>query len=220
MELLRPTKINLTRPLSIVLSVKANFTFKDPIHNVEMVKSVTTISLSQPGVPNMNFPNSPNDEDKTTYAGMQALIKSCVDNAEDVKNTIHNIIIRTQTPKDEEERKSIMKMDFMAIKQWFMDDIRNRKIYKEFSEYDSTKKLKNFSQNFNSFILDRNKYTHAQLCFISPNYDYAIDYIETPEQQNVYANINIEILKSYNEFYTKIQKVISEYQIAIQNLKP
>ena len=182
MELLRPTKINLTRPLSIVLSVKANFTFKDPIHNVEMVKSVTTISLSQPGVPNMNFPNSPNDEDKTTYAGMQALIKSCVDNAEDVKNTIHNIIIRTQTPKDEEERKSIMKMDFMAIKQWFMDDIRNRKIYKEFSEYDSTKKLKNFSQNFNSFILDRNKYTHAQLCFISPNYDYAIDY----EDQNIF----------------------------------
>lgn len=218
MVLLRPTKINLTRPISIVLSVKSNFTFKDPIHNVEMVKSVTTISLSQSGVQNMNFPNSPSDEDKKTFAGLQALIKSCVDNAEDVKNSIHNIIIRTQNSKDEEERKTIMKMDFMAIKQWFMDDIRKRKIYKKFSEYDSTKKLKDFSRNFNNFIIDRNKYTHAQLCFISPNYDYAIDYIETPEQQNVYANINIEILKSYNEFYTKIQKVISEYQIAIQNL--
>lgn len=218
MELLRPRKINLTKPLSIVLSTKTNFKFKDPIHNVEFVKSVTTISLSQPGIQNVNFPNSPNDEQKNTFAGMQALIKSCVDNAEDIKNSVHSIIIRSIIPKTEEERQSIMKMDFMTVKKWFMDDIRKRKIYQHFSEFNSTKKLKVFSQNFNNFILDRNKYTHAQLCFVSPNYDYAIDYIETPEQQNTYAKIDIEILKSYNEFYTKISKVISEYEIAIQNL--
>ena len=58
MELLRPRKINLTKPISIALSTKENFTFKDPIHNVEFVKSVTIISLSQPGVQNINFPNS------------------------------------------------------------------------------------------------------------------------------------------------------------------
>ena len=44
-------------------------------------------------------------------------------------------------------------------------------------------------------------------------------YIETPEQQKEYAFVSIEILKSYNAFYTEIQKVISEYNIAHQKIR-
>lgn len=170
-----------------------------------------------PNNPTLNFPNRPTEEQVKIFGGMQALMKSCVDNAEDIKERIHRIILSRVIPNSEEERVTLMKMDFMAVKQWFMDDVRSSKIYKEFSEYNSTQKLKPFSKAFNTFILDRNKYTHGQLCFNSPSFDYILEYIETPEQQKRYAHLNIDILKSYNACYKEILKVITEYNVAHQN---
>lgn len=215
MDILRPKKIR-QEPFSVIVSVTNNFEFTEAIHGVTMTKSITTIALNSKENNNVEFPHQPTDEQKRVFAGMQGLIKSCVDNAEDIKNRIHQIIINRDNPNSEAARVAIMKMDFMATKKWFMDDIRSSKIYKHFFELNSTEKLKPFSQAFNSFILDRNKYTHGQLCFISPSYEYAIEYIETPEQQKEYAKIDIELLKSYNAFYKAILKVISEYNIAHQ----
>ena len=98
-----------------------------------------------------------------------------------------------------------------------MDDVRASKIYQEFKEFNSTKKLKPFSQAFNTFILDRNKYTHGNLCFISPSYDFALEYIETPSHQTRYALIDTNILLSYNNCYKEILKLIIEYTIIHQN---
>ena len=109
-----------------------------------------------------------------------------------------------------------MKMDFMNLKKFFMDDVRDSKIYKEFKEYNSTKKLKPFSQAFNTFILDRNKYTHGQLCFIMPSYDYALEYIESTSNHKRYATIDTKILMSYNNCYKEILKVITEYDVIHQ----
>ena len=218
MEILSPRKINLP-PLSIMVSTQGSFDFTDPIHGVTMTKSITTLSMGQmgPNNPTLNFPNRPTEEQVKIFGGMQALMKSCVDNAEDIKERIHRIILSRVIPNSEEERVTLMKMDFMAVKQWFMDDVRSSKIYKEFSEYNSTQKLKPFSKAFNTFILDRNKYTHGQLCFNSPSFDYILEYIETPEQQKRYAHLNIDILKSYNACYKEILKVITEYNVAHQN---
>ena len=144
-------------------------------------------------------------------------MKSCVDNAEDIKNSIHQIVINHTTPKSENERVALMKMDFMTLKKWFMEDVRSSKIYQEFSKFNSTKKLKPFSKAFNTFVLDRNKYTHEQLCFNSPMSDYILEYIETPELQKMYAYLDIEILKSYNSCYKEILNVINEYNVAHQN---
>lgn len=184
-----------------------------------MTKSITTLTFGEMGInpPPIEFGvTSSTDGRVKLFAGMQSLIKSCVDNAEHVKDTIHQIIINKSQPKSEEERVELMKMDFMKLKKWFMDDIRNSKIYKEFSEYNSTQKLKPFSKAFNSFVLDRNRYTHGQLCFLSPSYDYVIEYIETPEHQKRYAFIDTNILTSYNNCYIEIKKVINEYSVAHQ----
>jgi len=217
MEILSPRKINLP-PLSITVSTQGSFEFTDPIHGVTMTKSITTLSTGQMGLnnPTLNFPDRPTEEQIRIFGGMQSLMKSCVDNAEDIKDRIHSIILERTIPKSEEERVVLMKMDFMAVKQWFMDDIRSSKIYHDFSEFNSTKKLKPFSKAFNTFILDRNKYTHGKLCFNSPSFDYILEYIETPEQQVRYAELDIEILKSYNSCYKEILKVISEYIIIHQ----
>jgi len=221
MEILSPRKINL-QPLSIMVSTQGSFEFTDPIHGVTMTKSITSLSLGEMGTnnPTLNFPNRPTEYQVKIFGGMQALMKSCVDNAEDIKERIHSIILERTIPKSEEERVALMKMDFMAVKQWFMEDVRSSKIYQDFSEFNSTKKLKPFSKAFNTFILDRNKYTHGQLCFNYPSFDYILEYIETPEQQKIYAHLDIDILKSYNLCYKEILKVITEYRVIHQERRP
>lgn len=217
MEISSPRKIK-TPP--VVLINKGLFEYTDIELNVTLTKSIITVSMGQIGSnTSILVPHHPSGEKVRTFAGMQALIKSCVDNAEDIKNRIHQIVLSKSQPKSEEERVLIMKMDFMAVKQWFLDDIRKSKTYKDFSKYNSTVKLKMFSRGFNTFILDRNKYTHGQLCFLIPNYEYILEYIETPEQIKLYAYIDTEILKSYNSSYKEILSVIMEYNLIHQQLK-
>lgn len=217
MEILSPRKIILP-PLAVTVSITRSFEFTDPIHGVTMTKSINTLTMGRMATDNLtlNFPNSPTEEQVRVFGGMQSLIKSCVDNAEDIKDRIHQIVSARTIPKSEDERVALMKMDFMALKKWFMDDIRSSKIYQDFSQFNSTRKLKLFSRAFNTFILDRNKYTHGQLCFNSPSYDYILEYIETPKQQMQYAHLDTEILKSYNNCYKEILKVIAEYNVIHQ----
>lgn len=219
MEILSPRKIK--RPgMSLILSHTSSFNYSDPVLNVPMTKRITTLTLAQFGdnpPPVQMGSTSGTDERVKIFAGMQSLIKSCVDNAEDIKDRLLEIVLRIEAPKTEEKRIEIMKMDFMALKQWFMDNVRTTKIYKGFKEFTSTKKLKDFSRAFNTFILDRNKYTHGQLCFLSPNYDYVLEYIETPAQQKEYAFVDTEILQSYNSCYKTILGVVSEYNVIQQN---
>jgi len=218
MEILSPKVIKF-QPNTIILTHTGSFEYTDPVFNVLMTKSITTLTFSKMGVnlPSVEFGmTSPKDKRVKLFAGMQHLIKSCVDNAEEIKNTIHRIVISNSKPKNEEERIELMKMDFVKLKKWFMDDIRESKIYKDFSEYNALKKLKSYSIAFNTFILDRNKYTHGQLCFLYPSYDFILEYIETPAQQKRYASIDTNILTSYNNCYIEIKKLINEYEVVHQ----
>ncbi|MEJ5090923.1 hypothetical protein GEO21_12820 [Sphingobacterium faecium] len=214
MELLSPRNI-IMPDIAIIASVQRDFDYIDPIFSTKMKKSTTSIALGGNGS-SIHFPSEPTNDQLVEFAGMQSLIKSCVDNAEEIKDRIHRIIFNKVKPESEEERIRQVKMDFMTVKQWFMDDIRSSKIYQKFSKYNSTKKLKPFSQAFNTFILDRNKYTHGQLCFNYPQHDYLLVYTQTPEQRQRYAHIDIPILTSYNQFYKEIRDVISEYSIIHQ----
>lgn len=205
--------------MTIAVSTKSSFDYTDPIHSVTMTKTITTISIGQMATnnPKLNWPDRPTEEQLRIFGGMQALIKSCVDNAEDIKDRIHQIILQKKNPKNEEERLELMNMSFMKLKKWFIHDILDNKTYKEFSIFNSTKKLSSFSDGFNKFVVDRNKYTHGQLCFLSPSFEYILEYIESPEQKNHYAYVDIDILKSYNACYKEILKVVTEYNVAHQN---
>jgi len=218
MEILSPKKIKVP-PMTITVAHNSSFDYTDPVHGVPMTKSITTISMGQmgPNNPHLGFPNRPTEEQLKVFGGMQALIKSCVDNAEDIKDRLHNILKGKSLPKTEEERLKLMNMTFMKLKIWFINDIINTKKYKEFSVYNSTKKLSQFSKVFDIFVVDRNKYTHGQLCFLSPSFEYLLEYIDAPEQQKRYAYLDITTLKSYNTCFVEIRKVITEYTVADQN---
>lgn len=211
MELLRPQK--LKRPnYSVSFGIASSFEHTDPVLDVSMTKTINIVSMNSETSNHVPSPKRPSEEQIKTYAAMQSLIKSCVDNAEDIKERLHQIVVSQSFPQNEKERRNIMKMDFMSIKKWFLDDIRSKKIYKHLTGYESTKKFKNFSRPLNDFVLDRNVYTHGQLSLLSPDFEYIIEYTEPHSQHKEYAFITIEILKSYNAFYREIQKVIAEYR--------
>jgi septum formation topological specificity factor MinE len=221
MEILSPKKIHIANGI-IMFNHTSSFEYTDTILNVPMTKKIMTLSFGQRKNDNETTIDvgiamgRPSEEQLIIFAGMQALINSCVDNAEDIKDRLLQIVLARSMPKTEEERIEIMKMDFMNLRQSFMDDIRKSKIYKEFEDYSSTGKLKPFSQAFHTFITDRNKYTHGQLCFIKPTYDFVLQYIETPGQKTVYASIDKSILLSYNNCYKEILKVITAYSVIHQ----
>ncbi len=197
-----------------MISHNSSFEYNDETFNIPITKSITTLTIGEFGIdpqPTELDLSAQSDEKVKLFVGMQSLIKSCVDTAEDIKNCLHQILMNEPKRRTEEERVELMKLDFMKLKQWFMDDIRQTKIYKEFSEFNSTKKLKTYSQCFNTFIVDRNKYTHGQLCFLKPNYEFVLEYIETPSHQKRYAYVDTAILKSYNDCYINIKKLITEY---------
>lgn len=214
MELKSPRNIPLTE-CQFMGMVTGKFEYTDPIHNISITKQISTLDIA--GTTNsIKLDGSHTDERLQKYAGMQNLIKACVDNAEAIKDRLQQIVLNQKIPLSEERRIEIMKMDFMALKQWFMHNVRSTKIYQEFSKYDSTKKLKPFSQAFNAFILDRNKYTHGQLCFLHPDFLFVLEYVETPSQRKRYAYIDTETLISYNNFYKEIVSVITEYNVIHQ----
>ena len=205
--------------MTVTIARTGPYDYTDPVHGVSMTKSITTLAWGQFGHnnPPIDVPDRPTEEQLRVFGGMQTLIKTCVDNAEDIKNRIHNILLAKKITKSEKERLELMNMTFAKLRTWFINDIIDTKKYKEFSSYNSTKKLSLFKKALDTFVIDRNKYTHGQLCFLMPTFEYILEYIESPEQQKYYAYINIDILKSYNACYKEIIKVITEYNVADQN---
>lgn len=214
MELLRPRLFKTEG--KIIIQTSGDFEYTDPTFNTKMNKRISLLSIGEFGYNNpppveVDMSN-PAEEKLVLYAGMQSLIKSCVDNAEDIKSTLHQLYIGKTKPQSEEEKKEALKIDFMKLRDWYMDDIRSSKIYQEFSiTYNSTKKLKPFSKLFHDFVMDRNIYTHGTLCFVKPNFDFVILYIDSASNGQKYATIDLNILKSYNDCYVKIKEFMREY---------
>jgi len=220
MELLRPQTISSKNSIIVVFTVPAEI--EDPVTGVTMTKSVKTISMGTIGVnpkPVKAHLISGTDPRVKNYEAMQGLMNNCINNAEDIKSSINSICMVANAAVGEEERAELMKKDFMWLKQWFMDDIRGSKLYKHFEHYDSTKKLKDFSRGFHDFITDRNKYTHGKLCFVSPEFHFAIEYIDEKTKKKTFAHINADVFKSYNNIYKQIIQFISEYHNVKQQMR-
>ncbi len=218
MQLLRPIPYKTEH--KIIINNSQNFEYTDPIFQTKTTKSINVLTIGEFGYnkPTFNVDlSAPNEEKLIIYAGMQSLIKSCVDNAEDIKSALHQLYTRKKNPQSEDERKEVAKIDFMKLRDWYMNDIRSSKIYQEFSKYNSTKKLKHFSTAFYNFIMDRNIYTHGILCIVKPHYDFVIQYTDSESHRQKIATIDLNILQSYNDTYLEIKSVMTEYNIIYQN---
>lgn len=220
MELLRPKTFSPEK--KIIFTQGTDFEYHESIFDLTMKKSINILTIA-------DFSNNyttidleqamemPNNDIVIKYASMQTLIKICVDNAEEIKNSLQQLYVSKTKPETNEEKKMANEIDFMNLRDWYMKDIRDSKIYLDFKEYNSTKKLKPFSSAFNDFILDRNIYTHGQLCIVRRSWDFLIQYIDKKSNGIRYAIIDSNILKSYNDCYDKIRMVMREYNVIHQN---
>lgn len=218
LELLRPQILKSSK-MTLILAVNSVYEYTDPILNVTIFKTLRTITLGEFGYPgkNVNWDmDKPSVEKLQAYSAMQSLAKTCVDNAEDIKSRLLEILINPRHKRSDGEKVEFMKMSFKKLKNLLMDDILNSKIYKEFATLNSTAKLKPFWKIFDEFIQDRNKYTHGHLCVIRPSFDYAIEFIDT-DNKSKYASINKDIFVSYCTCYMTIREVITQYNVIYQN---
>jgi hypothetical protein len=217
-ELIRP-QILKNNKMTLILAVNSVYEYTDPILNVTINKTLRTITLGEFGYPGKNTNwdmDKPSAEKLQVYSAMQSLSKSCVDNAEDIKSRLLEILTHSRHRKNNVEKEELMRTPFKKLKNLFMNDVLTTKIYKEFTTLNSTAKLKPFWKIFDDFIEDRNKYTHGHLCVIRPSFDYAIEFIDN-DNKSKYANISKEVFVSYCACYMAIREVITQYNIIHQN---
>jgi len=68
---------------------------------------------------------------------------------------------------------------------------------------------KSITGSFNSFIKDRNKYTHGEVLYWYPDCKTLIEY-EDENKKITYGELNKEILNSFIECYNKLNQFISD----------
>ncbi|MFT3911441.1 MAG: hypothetical protein QM737_18605 [Ferruginibacter sp.] len=214
MSILSPNKINTTG--RVIMTYSKSFDYTDPILKVKLSKKIAMISISQKSfnehksVDLEAFIFSPDEEQILTYVAMQSLIKTCSDNAEDIKDRLLSINLQLY-PLTKDEREEIIKMDLMKLKDRFMEFLKQDQLLKTIDDYSSNQKLKPFRKDFDAFVLDRNIYTHGLLNILRPDFDFVIEYIDNSSKGKAHAYITPEILISYNNFYKEITKLIAAF---------
>jgi len=203
-----------------IVNVPVNFDYADPITKITMNRKASSLFISDEELKAIHGheititvdTNIPITEQKLNFVGMQGLIKICTDNAEDIKNKFLNINLRIPlTEKEKYDKISILSLDFMKLKDRFMEFLKKDQLIKIVEDYSSNQKMKPFRKTLDRFVLDRDIYTHGQLHFLRPNFDFAIEFINNKTNQIQYALVNLEILKSYNDFYKQINKLVATF---------
>jgi hypothetical protein len=203
-----------------IVNVPMNFDYADPITKIKMNRKASSLFISAEELKAIHGyeititvdTNNPTTEQELNFIGMQGLIKICTDNAEDIKNNFLNINLRIPlNEKEKHDNINILSLDFMKLKDRFMEFLKKDHFIKTVEEYSTNQKMKPFRKTLDRFVLDRDIYTHGQLHFLRPNFDYAIEFIDTKINRIQYAIVDIEILKSYNDFYKQINKLVETF---------
>ena len=205
----------------VVINVPISFDFADPITQITLHRKASTLFISEEELKpihehevSLNFDtNTPTTKQMMDYIGIQGLIKVCTDNAEDIKNKFLNLNLQIPlTEKEKHDKINILNLDFMKLKDRFMEFLKKDQLIKSIDEYSSNQKMKPFRKTMDTFVLDRDIYTHGQLHFLRPNFDFAIEYINSKLNRKQYAIVDIETLKNYNSFYQQICKLVDTFQ--------
>ncbi|MBK7692353.1 MAG: hypothetical protein IPJ31_15035 [Bacteroidetes bacterium] len=109
------------------------------------------------------------------------------------------------------------KGDFMSHRNIFSDIIKSkciRCVNTVMAVYDS----KSVRRALNNFILDRNKYVHGKILYWTEKQIYLISYEDDVSKQVVYAEMEIQILKSFIECYNELSKLFSDINDCLRKI--
>lgn len=210
MRLISPQRINI--PFAATFPITYNV--KDQ-NGVELPRVFLSLMLpnNTDDKPSISFKVGdirPSEKQLADYFGMENLIKTSVTNAELINTNMRNYVLQ-HLCRDKEERQQIYKLDFMTLKDYFLKFVKKDVELKNIPLINTPEKFKNFRVDFDSYISDRNIYTHGQLKFIWASQQFVIQYVSKPEMQPAYVMINVEVLISNNNFYKTLNQFLSDF---------
>jgi len=193
--------------------------YTNPITRVTLRRSVSTMFIDEkapgPGkkkIVSFNKP-WPSNEQMIHFIAMEEMIRSCASNAEEIKNLFLNINLDIPLSQAElDKHLNIYKLDFMQLKERFMNFIKADEKIKTIELYSSNTKMKLYRQNLNQFILDRNKYTHGIVHMLLPDFKPVLEYIDPSHQYKEFASVDEPTLIGYNHFYTVIKDLVRAFR--------
>jgi hypothetical protein len=155
----------------------------------------------------------PTPQQISVFFSLDSLIKVCVTNAESINSQMRSIV-RQELCKDQDCRDTVVSMDFMKLKDYLMNYLKKGNISKSIPSIDTPEKFKNFRRDFNSFITDRNIYTHGELRFNRASQEFVTLF----QQHGVpaYVTITIESMVSFNEFYKTLRQFLNDFHTAVR----
>ncbi|CAG5072916.1 hypothetical protein DYBT9623_04453 [Dyadobacter sp. CECT 9623] len=154
---------------------------------------------------------APDDRTTNRFLAMREYVKICADNAEDIKSDLTQINLSMPGVQLKDGLR-IMAMDFLVLKDNFMDLLKKDDKIKKVDKFSSNQRFKPLRKDFETFIKLRNIYTHGRLCMRFPEKDFVISYIEKGSKFRKYGILTMETLKSYNSCYKEINELFTAFK--------
>jgi hypothetical protein len=151
------------------------------------------------------------------FMSMKQYVQICADTAEEVKDQLVALNL-SLVPLTQQEQLDVLKMDFLKLKDRFVDFVKKDTKIKTVEKFSSNQKFKEFRKDFESFIQDRNIYTHGRLTIRFPEQDFVIYHIGKNQAFPLYSIVTIEILSSYCQFYFRIIELFNAFQETRNNV--
>ena len=191
-----------------------NVKYIDPISHIEVVRNISIVYFGTRWRVYAQAIGTPTTETIEKYSEIQNLIGNCIQLAE-ILNTKLSGICKGFLNKSSDERDEIHTYDFMKLRNTFSDYLKSYVKIREIEEYNSKKKVKEFTRLFYQFILDRNIYTHGIFRMRKPENDFVL--YHKVGDVNTYSLVTKEMLLSFMKVYEVLNKLLDDFIITRQN---
>lgn len=187
------------------------YTYTEPFTNITVSKNMKIVAFGDGGENPYKgsklaiHTNPPTESELLQYHTLQTHINHCINNGETINFELRSLLM-TAFAKKPVDKSLISEMDFMNLRDKFSEFIKSFQPLKAIEPYKNKKELKKITKTFTQFILDRNIYTHGQLVFNDADRTYYMQYLKGTKE--AYAQINQEILNSYNQVYTQLHSFL------------
>jgi len=131
---------------------------------------------------------------------------TCAHYGELINQKLLNFLIHYY-PKLKDE---LLEKDFMKLRDDLSEIIKTDDRFYGIERLNTSNARKTFRRLFAEFIEDRNIYTHGSLNYRPNDNKIFLKYIDKHNKKFTYSEINLEIMESYQELFSYLNKIIAD----------
>jgi hypothetical protein len=131
---------------------------------------------------------------------------ACAHYGELINQKLLNFLIRYYPHLKDE----LLEKDFMKLRDDLSEIIKTDDRFYGIERLNTSNSRKTFRKLFAEFIEDRNIYTHGSLNYRTNDNKILLKYIDKHNKKFTYAEINLEIMESYEELFSYLNKIIAD----------